>query len=449
MNHSDSLIGILYEMSRSPFPAEVEKAARICILDELGAVYGGAKQLAPEIERYFELQPRTEDGASVLGCGRTASMEQAALWGGMCGHIFDIDDGNRFCNYHPGSGVIPAVLAVCDFCGRSMNDLIRGVVIGYEAAVRVALCAQPSHRMRGHHTSGTCGAVGAALGCAAALGFGPEQMKSALAAAAAAASGLLEMQENVSGLKPYNLGHAAMAGVTAVSLAYAGFVGPEDPLCGKRGLLSVLTDGYKTEPLDMLPDGHYAVCDTYHKTYAACRHCHSALDSTLAIAEKPGVTPENIRAVTLHIYAQGAMGHDHKTCPSIVSAKMSVPYAIALALATGAAGIPSYTEERLSDPTILSLLEKITVVTENELSAEVPQKRPAVVDVELLDGTKYSVRTDIPRGEPELPLTMAAFIRKFDDLLVYGGKTPEQAQEIRETILSGDGAVRDLARSLR
>lgn len=449
VNYSDSLIHILYEMSTSPIPADVQETARVCIMDELGAIYGGAQQIKEQIKAFLDFQPPVCEGATVLGTDRKASMEHAALLGGFAGHVFDIDDGNRFCALHPGSAVIPAVLAVCEYKGLTMDDLVRGVIVGYETATRVALCAQPAHRNRGYHASGSCGALGAAVGIAAALRLSEAQMKDALSAAVAASSGLLEMQENISKLKPYNLGHAAMNGVTAVSIVLAGFNGPVDPLCGGRGFFPALCGEYKTEWLEKPVDGHYTICDAYHKSYAACRHCHAALDSTLELRKKDGVTPENIKSVTLHIYEQGAFGHDHKEVPSIVSAKMSVPYAIALALAKGAAGIPDYNDANLIDPTILGILEKVNVVVEDELTALVPKKRPAIVDVELKDGTVYSLRTDVARGEPEIPMTREAFIRKFEDLLVYGGMTESGAASVREAILTGSGSVKELIATLK
>ena len=38
MTVSDQLIRILYEMNTRPLPEEVRQEARICILDELGAM---------------------------------------------------------------------------------------------------------------------------------------------------------------------------------------------------------------------------------------------------------------------------------------------------------------------------------------------------------------------------------------------------------------------------
>ena len=448
VNISDILIDILYKMNNSPIPEEVVMEARKCILDQLGASYGGAMLISEQMKKFLDFQPDVPAGATVIGGkGRRASMEHAALMGGYAGHVFDIDDGNRFGAVHIGAAVVPAVLAVCETQNLGFDALIRGVVVGYEASVRVARCAQPSHRKRGFHASGTCGTLGAAVGCAAALGFDKEDMKSALSAGVATASGMLEMQENVSKFKPYTLGHASMNGVTAVSMVQAGFNGPVDPLGGGRGFFKCLTDEYTTEWLGK-DDGHYAIMDFYHKSYAACRHCHAAIDSALEIRKNPGVSDtDNIESVTIRMYEQGAFGHDHKECPSVVAAKMSVPFSVCLALVTGAAGIPDFTEKTIKDPCVLKLLERTETVVEDWLTAMAPG-RPSKVDVVMKDGTTYEVFTEVARGEPELPMSLEAFIRKFNDLMVFGGKTPEQAKKLCDTILYGNVNVSELMKEL-
>ena len=50
-----------------------------------------------------------------------------------------------------------------------MDDVLRGIIIGYEAAIRMGNCIQPGHRARGFHASGTVGTIGAAMGVAALL----------------------------------------------------------------------------------------------------------------------------------------------------------------------------------------------------------------------------------------------------------------------------------------
>ena len=205
MNTSDKFIDRLYTTAVSPMPKEVAEEARHCLLDNLGAMIGGSSLLKDKTDRLLAGQPSC-DGATVIHTGHRASLQNAAMVNGMHTHVFDIDDGNRLTSVHLGAVIIPAVMAVCEYRELSVERLLIGMVVGYEAANRVAKCIQPAHRNRGFHASGTCGEIGAAMGVAAALGFDKDMMKSALGAACTSAAGILEMQENVSTMKPYNLG---------------------------------------------------------------------------------------------------------------------------------------------------------------------------------------------------------------------------------------------------
>ena len=129
---------------------------------------------------------------------------------------YDFDDGHRFSTVHLGSAVIPPVLAVAEKEGLSMEDAIRGIVIGYEAGIRLGRCIQPSHRGRGFHSSGTVGAIAAAMGVAALLDFDRDQFKATLAAACSAAGGINEMMENVSTMKPFLVRVTAVTGAPAL-----------------------------------------------------------------------------------------------------------------------------------------------------------------------------------------------------------------------------------------
>lgn len=71
---------------------------------------------------------------------------------------------------------------------------------------------------------------------AVARGYNREQLKSTISAAATSAAGVLEIQENSSQLKPYNLAHGAMSGFMAAEMGKTAILGPDDILGGKRGV---------------------------------------------------------------------------------------------------------------------------------------------------------------------------------------------------------------------
>ena len=97
----------------------------------------------------------------------------------------------------------------------------------------------------------------------------------------------------------------------------------------------------------------------------------------------------------------------------------------------------TYTE----DADILALTEKIKVLEDPELTALVPNKRAARVEIRLKDGTVKMLQIDYPKGEPENPLSEADLEEKFYSLAQFGGKTAQQADEII-------AVVRDVENSL-
>ena len=111
--------------------------------------------------------------------------------------------------------------------------------MGYEAACRVAIAMQPSHKNRGYHTAGTCGTIGCAVGVAYALGMNKAQMKRVLTSAAGSAAGMLEIQEQKSEIKPYNVGRAAMDGLAAAYMGLTDYETPDDMFGGERILQGV------------------------------------------------------------------------------------------------------------------------------------------------------------------------------------------------------------------
>jgi len=446
MNITDSFVETLYTLKSRALPDKVVREAHLCLMDEVGTMMAGAAIQGEKLGRY--LDAFSGDDATVVGLGRRASLQNAALCNGISGHAYDFDDGHRFSTVHLGSAVIPPVLAVAEKEGLSMADAIRGIVIGYEAGIRLGRCIQPSHRNRGFHSSGTAGTVAAAMGVAAALDFNKEQMKATLAAACSAAGGINEMMENVSTMKPFNVGRAGHDGVTAAYIAAAGFQGPYDPMLGKFGFLHTACEVYDASVLSLETDDGYNICGGYHKPYAACRHTHAAVYATVRAVADNGVRWQDITDISVSMYGQGVNGHDHTEIPGVVAGKMSTPFCIGLALKTGKIGIDSFVEETINDPDILHLTQLVSVKADEEMTSWVPHKRAARSTITTKDGKKYSYQADYAPGEPELPMTQEDFEKKFNELWSACGKSPKQIQTVTEMILHHDGTVAEFMQQL-
>lgn len=410
--------------------------ARMCCVDYLGVTLAGS--LIVKTKEQLLLEEQCCGGNShVIGSGKQTFANIAALLNGISAHVIELDDGHRIGMLHLGAPVISAMLAVAEKENLSTEELLTGIIIGYEVSIRLACAVQPGCKLKGYHATGTCGTVGAAMGIAAALHFDFEQMKSAFSAAITSAAGLLEMIEGDTEMKPYNAGRAAMDGVTAAYIGKARFKAPEDALGGRRGFLKVMTDEPKMEYLTDFSGGKLMIETIYMKPYAACRHCHPAIEAALDIRKQEGFNLNEVESIQVCTYKLAVAGHDHTDIKGVNSAKMSIPYSLAVALCTGKAGLDEFTSKFISNEVIQTITGKVKVSDVDDFTALCPQKRVAEVMVRSKNGV-FSKRVDFPKGEPENPLSQQELEDKFRGLAMYGGLTEKECDEVINEVWKED-----------
>lgn len=389
-------------------PGPILERAEACLQDTLSVTLAGAAKNRKRWEPLLQRLPRGT--AELVGYPETTDDKTAALINGFNAHALELDDGQRFAMIHLGASIVSAIRAA----GAASGERVRtGIVMGYEAACRAAIAMQPSHKNRGFHAAGTCGTIGAAVGAAFALGLDRRQMKRVLSCAAGSAAGMLEMQEQESELKPYNVGRAAMDGLAAAEMGLVDFETPADMLGGERGFFRSFADQYAPEKLTEKTE-YFEIERIYVKPYASCRHSHSAVEAAIRLHE--GLEPERIESVLVRTYRLGVKGHDHTEIRGIASAKLSTPYAVAAGLLLGRADLTAF--EPL-DEGVLKLAKKVSVAEDPELTRESPQKRVAVVTVTLRDGTSRSARVDYAKGDPENPMSPEEMEEKRKLLSAY------------------------------
>lgn len=393
--------------------------AKLCLLDYMSCLVGGKICFQQKL--------------NIPGIGE--GIQTDALRFGMYSHVLELDDGHRKGAVHVGAPVFSALIPIALQFGIEPKDFLNGVIVGYEATVRLACAVQPGCRKRGYHASGICGTVGAAVGIATALKFNAEQMNTAIAAAVAAAAGVLEMQEDGSDLKPYNVGRASMDAIVAAMMGKAGLKGPNDAIGGKRGFIAVMTDTPHLEQLTDFNSDLLAVEQVYRKEYAACRHAHPAIEAALII--RPQINIAEIEKIEVLTYLQATEGHSHIEIPSVSAAKMSIPFSVAVSLVTGCADMKAFSSENVANNTMLDLTKRVEVKEDVNLTALNPQKRAAIVVVHTPNGD-YSQRVDYPKGEPENPLSKEELENKFRGLAMYGGLTMKESDAVINEIWKED-----------
>ena len=392
---------------------DIIKKAEACRQDYLAVTSAGAVK---NRSRWEELLKRTPEGtAELIGYDRKADSKTAALINGFNAHALELDDGQRFAMIHLGASIISAIQAA-DENDISKERFETGIIMGYEAACRAAIAMQPFHKNRGYHTAGTCGTIGCAVGAAFALGMNKAQMKRVLTCAAGSAAGMLEIQEQKSEMKPYNVGRAAMDGLTAAYMGFTAFETPDDMFGGERGFFKTFSDQFDPEKL-IGAEAYFEIERIYVKPYASCRHSHSAVEAAIKLHREIDV--EDIQNIEVQTYRLGVKGHDHTDVQGIASAKLSTPYAVAAGLLYGRADLSVF--EPL-DEKIVELAQKVKVSEDPTLTAESPKKRIALVTATLKNGKKLSARVDYAKGDPENPMTEEELAEKRRLLSAYAEK---------------------------
>lgn len=376
----------------------IKQKAYECKLDYLAVTVAGA---AKNRKRWEAILGSVSSGkAELLGYIEKVDSKTAALINGFNAHSLELDDGQRFAMIHLGASIISAIHAASADYTIDQDAFLYGIVLGYEAACRISIAMQPSHKNLGYHTAGTCGTIGSAIGVAFALGMDKDQLKRVISIAAGSSAGMLEMQEQESEVKPYNLGRAAMDGLSAAYMGFTDFAVPDDMLGGERGFLKLFSNNrFDSEKLTQKTD-YYEIERIYVKPYASCRHSHSAVEAAIHLHDE--IEIERVESVVVETYKLGVKGHDDTAIHGISSAKLSTPYAVAAALIYGKADLSVF--EPLDDKAV-SLASKIKIVENEELTKECPSRRIAIVTVKMLDGTLKTQRVDYAKGEPENPMT--------------------------------------------
>ena len=428
MNITDRFLQNIFRIRRMPCSPAVEALVRTYLADTIGVTFAGAADIHDKELAILSLQ-KSKGASKPIGFQTECSLADALFVNGLSAHFLELDDGVRYGVIHPSAPLFSALIPIAMENKVSWVDFLRGTVCGYETSIRIASAMQPHHYSAGYHPTATCCTLGVAVGIAVMLGWNDKIVKDAFSAACISACGSLKVLEDVSQLKPYNCAKATLNGYMSAVMAEAGFAGPFDPLDGDTGFLKMMASSYNEEILTGKRDYLYLE-KIYQKPYASCRHTHPEIEACFNIRKTNGFAFDQVDHVEVTTY-KGVIGkHDFKDIHGESSARMSIPYSVVIALATGKAGIAEFAEPYVSDVDILNLTKKVDIVPNEDLSKLVPDKRVAIVEVTMKDGTILTDKVEYPKGEPENPLSADENLAKFLSMTVHAGMTEEKARVI-------------------
>lgn len=378
-------------------PADVVSAAKLCILDTLGAAIGACN--SPEIAALrMEMQSWEKNAtglSTVWGTPFKTGILNAVLINGCMSHALELDDNHSHSKSHPGGVIVSACWPVAEALGCSGKEFLSSIIVGYDVMGRIGSAVDiVSVRKRGFHNTGIFGPFGAAAGASRLMGLSQKQIVSAFGIAGTQSAGLWGFLSDGAGCKKLNMGKAAVNGTLSAMLAKGGMTGPVRVLdYPDGGLYPAVSDSYDIKKVTAGLNRDFVVTQVDKKFYPSCRTSHPAIDAALYLRNECGILAEQIASVLVESYEVAVFQCGFSRFPyNSMDAKFSIPFLSAAAFVDGSVTLNTFGEKTMSNPLVKTLVEKTSVVENEEFTKQYYQQHwGCKMTVTLKDQTVKSV----------------------------------------------------------
>lgn len=440
-NSTEIFIDFFRNTGYDDLPGPVIRTAKYAIMDSLGqtcaaASTGPGRMLTGCI-------PHTGEGpCRVIGTAGRASLMEACWLNASLAQVLDFDDTYEIASLgvsHPGPAVVPAALAVCENEGCGGKELIRAVVLGYEACCRTADAIEPrEYEFWGFANTQIIGAVTAA---SILLGLDGGQFVNAVGIASSSSpvpntNMMWSLTKRPMSWVKDAVGAAASSGVMSALMARQGFCGTRSGLdevdgyfllCGSRS--------YNEQKLTEALGKRYRLSDLSFKPYPTCRFMQSTLDSVSLVVEEHDLDDADIESVEVFVTPFLAEAFSVYEPASMIDAQFSMPFAIAQIVRRIVPSPAWYGEESMRDPASRAAMRKVRLVPDDEverLRAERSILSPKV-RIRTTGGGVFERQEYCAKGHPDKPFSRDDFTKKFTRCLEAAG-TGLVAKSAIETI---------------
>jgi 2-methylcitrate dehydratase len=380
-------------------PQDVEHQAKRSVLDALGCAIGAYEAPGRPICEVVARELGGPEEATVIGSGLRTSAQNATLVNSFMVRFLDFND-------HGGGGhnsdSIPAILAVAEREHTGGRDFLTSVVLSYELGARVIESFTGKSRQIGWG-----GDIRAMLSMPCVLGrlmgLNAEQIANAIGSCACGNISLQLLdadKEEFPMRKNLRFGSISYAAILYCLLAKKGFTGPIRVIEGDCGWRQVLAQGEMD--LDRMVDfSGWRMRHVWHKSVPMCGTSSGHVLATLAIVTEQDLKPEDIAAVRItasRTEARHTTALAKKYPRNAETADHSAHYLQAIAIKERAVGLNTIEVEKFTDPVVLDLIEKITVVGDNDPRGA---HNEGTSEITTKDGRKFEKHVVWPHGYGE------------------------------------------------
>ena len=441
-------------------PDEVVNEVKRYMYDSIGCAYGGYHTKDLNIIRDIYIDIGGKGDATVLGFGDKLPAVNATLINSLMVRALDFNDIYWKDDPSHPSDIIPAAWAVGELVNANMKDVIVAIVLAYEFEQRLCLFAKPGVRERKWHHA-TLTQFVSPIVAGKLLGLTVDEMVHAIGISGChnhtigcPTAGKLTMMKNT--VDPM----AVQSGVFAALMAQKGFSGTEKVFEGKEGFMDAFIgwnakdeslkptdmegrDGVSSWSwdIDALVGGlgdSYKIMECSMKAFPTEALTHTHLSCVLNAMIGNNLEYSDVKEVKVTCFAQAydILFDPTKYRPeSRETADHSLPYCMAVAMVDKKITTDSFSDEKLNDPRIYEVIDKIIGEPSQEFEKMFPAKQPSRVVVTTNDGRMFEEYLEYPKGDPREPMTMDDLENKFNSLA--GDKFDASAKkQLKETIFN-------------
>lgn len=391
-------------------PAAARELAARALLDTLAVTLLGSRLAGPRTVAAVELARGGPAAASLLGLGRQADVQTAALVNGCSAHADLFDDNSGPMIAHPSAPLFSALLPLAQARNRSGAELLDAYIAGVEVGVALGRALNPGLYERGWHVTQVLGVIGSTAACCCLLALGERKTAHAIGIAVSMAAGVRQNFGTMT--MALHVGRAARDAVHAALLAEAGF--ESDPLAleGTYGLArtfaaAALEPLALGSPLELLRSG------LIFKKYPSGAPTLAAIDAALALRERAGGDPARILEVHCLVHRWNAMTLRTEEPRDMLQAKVNLRFCVACAFVFGEVTWRQFTQATLDDPRIAAFMPRISIRIGEDLPDS--DEFPAEVRIVTTGGAGDTERREVPSGGSSRPLGNDELRAKFRD----------------------------------
>ncbi|HEY2017790.1 MAG TPA: MmgE/PrpD family protein [Bryobacteraceae bacterium] len=424
-------------------PEDVVELGKKSILDGLGLALCGSVAETGNLSRaYVKSLGLSRGESTIIGSSMKAPARFAAFVNGLGIHADDYDDTqlavaeDRVYGLltHPTAPVLSAALAMGEARSLSGKDLMAAYHAGVEVECKIAEAMSPRHYEDGFHTTGTCGAIGAAAAAVKVAGLDRNRTLRALGIAASEAAGLRENFGTMT--KPFHAGRAAESGIVAAELAGLGWTAAEQILEAPRGFFKAAGGGYDPKAIvhKLGNPWTFRTPGVSIKPHPSGSLTHPGMTEMLRLIRQEKIDVRQVERVDVGTNRNmpNALIHHHPKTG--LEAKFSMEFCMAALLIYGKAGLAEFTDEVVNRSEVQKVIERIRFGVNPVAEAAGYNKMTTILEIRLQDGRTITGRADFARGSPAIPMSYEEVADKFLDCAAFAKWPLQRAKTTVELV---------------